>query len=399
MNTSKSAIAAGKYWKRFESVVFIIAAPVLIFVAASYFLGNVWASLNGEGIAGVLMETLQTGNYAGGFSSIVLFAGSFFLLLEVIKLIVAGWSSTRTPLNVEAMAPATHGTSRFSALGQKILTSYKSNALAVVFYAVMSNVLAVSVFVLWMPYFNTFSLFETGTQWYWWIYTVLVWELSYWAWHFAAHRVRLFWCLHSPHHAPSDMNMTVVFQVLFAQNYFSAIVQLPILMLLGVNPVMLLIIMAINDSWGVILHAGERAFKNGRLGILQYFIITPSHHRVHHAKNPLYIDTNFCLMLQFWDWLFGTLQYEREEVKIEYGITRNPDVTSFVDVQFGECIALYKDVCNATGLGNKFLYLIKPPGWTPEGNQGTAVFVRGQFLKQHPEYVQSFALRKQELSG
>ncbi|MBL0356429.1 MAG: hypothetical protein IPP72_05835 [Chitinophagaceae bacterium] len=105
---------------------------------------------------------------------------------------------------------------------------------------------------------------------------------------------------------------------------------------------------------------------------------------MHHAKNPLYMDTNFCTFLPFWDWLFGTLQPLRDEVKIEYGITRKMDVTSFIDFYFGEIILLFHDVRNAKGIKNKFLYLIKPPGWNPEGIEHTAAIVREGFLKDNP---------------
>ena len=145
-------------------------------------------------------------------------------------------------------------------------------------------------------------------------------------------------------------------------------------------------IFAIEVGWGTFIHAGERSLKKGRLGFLKYFLITPSHHRVHHAKNPLYMDTNFCTFLPFWDWLFGTLQPLRDEVKIEYGITRKMDVTNFIDFYFGEFILLFRDVLNTKGLKNKFLYLIKPPGWNPESVEDTAATVRESFLKENPEY-------------
>ena len=80
-----------------------------------------------------------------------------------------------------------------------------------------------------------------------------------------------------------------------------------LLMLLGVEPGMLVVIMAFEVTWGTFIHAGERSFRTGRFGPARYFIITPSYHRVHHGRNPLYMDTNFCSLLPFWDWMFGTL--------------------------------------------------------------------------------------------
>ena len=79
--------------------------------------------------------------------------------------------------------------------------------------------------------------------------------------------------------------------------------------------------------------------------------------------------------------VFGTFQHEDKAVKIEYGITRQMDTGNFMDVYFGEITALAKDVINAPGIKNKFLYLIMPPGWHHSGEHKTAKMVRGNYLK------------------
>jgi hypothetical protein len=206
-----------------------------------------------------------------------------------------------------------------------------------------------------------------------------------WLWHYSAHKVRLLWCLHSPHHAPQNLNMTVAWVHFFAEGYYSALVQVPLLMLLGVQPGMLVVIMAFEVAWGTFIHAGERSFRTGRFGPARFFIITPSYHRVHHGRNPLYMDTNFCSLLPFWDWMFGTLQPLRDEVKIEYGITRDINVTSFIDFYFGEMLLLARDVRSARGWREKLAYLVMPPGWTPGDDSHTAASARRSFLADHPQ--------------
>ena len=136
---------------------------------------------------------------------------------------------------------------------------------------------------------------------------------------------------------------------------------------------------------GNFIHAGERSFRTGRFGPARFFIITPSYHRVHHARNPLYMDTNFCSLLPFWDWMFGTLQPLRDEVKIEYGITRDVDVTSFADFYFGELLLLARDVRRAPDWRTRLAYLVKPPGWAPGDESHTAASARRNFLADHPE--------------
>lgn len=101
---------------------------------------------------------------------------------------------------------------------------------------------------------------------------------------------------------------------------------------------------------------------------------------MHHARNPLYIDTNFCNLLNIWDRVFGTLQDQRPETLPEYGITRPWRVGNFWDFYFGELVALGRDVKQAPGLRNKFAYLVMPPGWSHIGNHKTASAARAAFL-------------------
>jgi hypothetical protein len=152
-------------------------------------------------------------------------------------------------------------------------------------------------------------------------------------------------------------------------------------MFLGVNPVMFLAIMSIDSAWGMFIHVSDRTLKNGKLGLLHNLIITPSHHRAHHASNPLYVDTNFASVLPVWDWLFGTLQPLKEEVKVDYGINRELDVTNFSDLYFGEILLLYRDIKNTPGIKNKLLYILMPPGWAPYSTANTASALRRDFLK------------------
>lgn len=98
-------------------------------------------------------------------------------------------------------------------------------------------------------------------------------------------------------------------------------------------------------------------------------------------ENAVFIVAFFYIS---WDWMFGTLQPLRDEVKIEYGITRKIDITNFMDFYFGEIRLLFNDVKNANGIKNKWLYLIKPPGWNPESIEHTARTVRRNFLKENP---------------
>ncbi len=258
---------------------------------------------------------------------------------------------------------------------------YKVNFLIYVFNRFVGRFIAIAMVTFCIGLFQPYALLETRFTWYWLVYGYIVWEFGHFLYHYWGHKVRLFWCLHSTHHAPENMNLSVTYAHFFLEAPYADVIRTTVCILLGVQPELLFLIMFIDGTYGAFIHVGENLIRNGKFGFLSKFILTPSHHRVHHARNPLYMDTNFCNLLNIWDRLFGTYQEEVDSVKIEYGITRSMDSGSFLDVYFGEIIALYKDVSRAPGLKNKLLYLVMPPGWHHGGDHKTARVVRHNYLK------------------
>ena len=225
-----------------------------------------------------------------------------------------------------------------------------------------------------------YAPFQTTFTWYWLIYGYIVWEFSHFVYHFLGHKVRLFWCLHSTHHTPENMNLSVSHAHFFLEGPYADVIRGSICIILGIHPALLFFIMFIDGTYGMFIHIGENLMKNGKMGFLNHIILTPSHHRVHHARNPLYMDTNFCNLLNIWDKVFGTYQVEKDEIKLDYGITRPMDSGNLWDVYFGEFIALFKDVWVAPTLKDKVLYIFMPPGWHHSGDHKTASVVRNEYL-------------------
>ena len=204
----------------------------------------------------------------------------------------------------------------------------------------------------------------------------VVWELAHYVYHYLGHRVRLLWCLHATHHAPEHMNLFVSHAHFFLEAPYADLVRTSICMMLGVPPPMLFVIMFIDGTWGTFIHAGDALLRKADLGVLGRFVLTPSHHRVHHARNAAYVDTNFCNLLNVWDRVFGTYQPERPDLAPEYGIAGRAGPTGFIDAYFGEIVALARDVRTAPGPRNKLMYLFMPPGWRHGGDHGTAAAPR-----------------------
>lgn len=261
-------------------------------------------------------------------------------------------------------------------------SQYKITMLTYVFNRFIGRFLSIAVSLFCFGLFSRITPIKTSFTWYWFIYGYIAWELSHFVYHYGAHKVRLFWCLHSTHHAPEHMNLTVSYAHFFLEGAYADIIRTSICALLGVNLVTLGLIVFVDSFWGTFIHAGENLIKDGRLGFLNRIILTPSHHRVHHAKNPLYMDTNFCNLLNIWDRVFKTYRPEREDMPPVYGITREMNPGNFWDVYFGEFVALGRDILKAPGLRNKLLYLFMPPGWSHTGHHKTSKVVRAEWLRE-----------------
>ena len=303
---------------------------------------------------GPLLDMAHTGDYSqlltlkgilGAISPVI----PFILLLEIIRALVY---------------------KRFK------LEDYKVPFFIFILNRFISRFISIAAIAFCIGLFQKYAIFKTTFTWYWLIYGYIIWEFSHFIYHYLAHKVRIFWCLHSTHHAPQTMNLSVTYAHFFLEGPYADVIRTSICILAGVNPPLLFFIMFIDGTWGAFIHVGENIMRDGRLGFLNRIILTPSHHRVHHAKNPIYMDTNFCNLLNVWDRVFGTFKYEEKEVPIEYGITREMNPRSLLDVYFGEFYSLGKDVIKAPGIKNKILYIFMPPGWSHTGDHKTAKIVK-----------------------
>ncbi len=307
-----------------------------------------------------MIETLKTGDY----SSFLTFDGILAVISPVVPLL----------LLLEIVRSVVY--KKFK------IADYKIPFLIHVFNRFLSRFISIAAVAFCIGLFEKYGLIKTTFTWYWLIYGYIVWELAHFVYHYLGHKVRLFWCLHSTHHAPESMNLFVSYAHFFLEAPYADVIRTSICILLGVDPALLFFIMFIDGVWGGFIHVGENILKDGRLGFLNGLLLTPSHHRVHHAKNPLYMDRNFCNLLNIWDRVFGTLQHERNDLPPQYGITRQINAQNFWDVYFGEIVYLIKDIRKAPGIKNKLLYIVMPPGWSHTGNHKTAKLVRKEFFKK-----------------
>ncbi len=315
-------------------------------------------------------------------------AVGFFNLDDVIRMIHTGdYASLRTLHGVlSVVGPVLPIFLVLEFLIACLYRKFKVIDYKIPFFSYLLNVfigrfLSIAAVTYMIGLLSPHTIFKSTFTWYWFIYGYVIWEFGHFIYHYLAHKIRLFWCLHSTHHAPETMNLSISFAHFFLEAPYADVIRTSTCILLGVSPELLFLIMFIDGFWGGFIHIGETLGRKARCGPFFNYILTPSHHRVHHGRNPLYMDTNFCNLLNIWDHVFGTYQPESDAVPVEYGITRPMKKNSFLDAYFGEIVLLAKDVAKAPGVKNKFLYLVKPPGWSHTGNHKTARLIRRSALE------------------
>jgi sterol desaturase/sphingolipid hydroxylase (fatty acid hydroxylase superfamily) len=171
--------------------------------------------------------------------------------------------------------------------------------------------------VLW--YFYQFKFIAIDKL----IHPVIYWSVLliaedfafYWM-HRIDHYCRFFWAVHVTHHSSEEFNLTVGFRSSVFQPLYRFIYFIP-LSLVGFDPLDVMFMYAATQIYGILIHTKSV----GNLGFLEWFLSTPSHHRVHHGSNIKYLDKNMGMIFIVWDKVFGT--FEKEEELVVFGLTEN----------------------------------------------------------------------------
>jgi sterol desaturase/sphingolipid hydroxylase (fatty acid hydroxylase superfamily) len=223
-----------------------------------------------------------------------------------------------------------------------------------------------------LSFFYDHRLFASiQIPWLYWI-TLLVFEdfMYYWL-HRVDHICRLFWATHVTHHSSSRFNLTVGFRSSVMEPLYRFVYFIP-LAAFGFQPIDIAFIYAATQIWGILVHTE----KINKLGLLEYILVTPSHHRVHHGSNPTYLDKNMGMFLIIWDRLFGTFQPELSEKNyepIKYGLTRPLQKENAATIVFHEWNNIFDDLRRRDlSWKQKWNYLFGPPGWSHDGSRMTS---------------------------
>jgi len=222
------------------------------------------------------------------------------------------------------------------------------------------KVLSVGVYQL---VFENFALFDLNQSWWYWILLFIGVDFFYYWAHRMSHEVNLFWGGHVVHHQSEEYNLSVALRQSTFQVVWTFVFYMP-LALLGFRALDFVMVMGLNLIYQFWIHTETI----GKMGWFEYIFNTPSHHRVHHGRNPKYIDKNHAGTFIIWDKMFGTFQ--KEEERPTYGITTPINSWNPVWVNLDHYIQMWKTAKTIPSLANKLRYAINKPGWLPESMGG-----------------------------
>lgn len=220
------------------------------------------------------------------------------------------------------------------------------------------------VFFSWIYTFRFFTI--PYNAWWGWVLCFFADDFSYYCFHRTAHNIRWFWASHVVHHSSEKYNLAAALRQTWTGNLTGAFLFWSWMPLIGFHPAMIMLMQSVSLLYQFWIHT-EAIDKMPKW--FEFFFNTPSHHRVHHGSDLLYLDKNHAGILIIWDRMFGTFQPEIFTPK--YGLTRNVKTFNPVKVAFYEWINLAKDLRKPNGVKHFFQYLFNPPGWSHDGSSKT----------------------------
>src|SRR6201990_2780466 len=281
----------------------------------------------------------------------LLFAIPFFLLLLILE-----WTAARKLERIEreaAVRPARAGSG----------ASLTADSWASIWMGLVSVATTAGwKFIALLGYAAIYAYLAPwhlpATRWYTWVIAILGVDLLYYCYHRIAHRVRVIWATHQAHHSSEYFNFATALRQKW-NNSGEVLMWIP-LPLLGLPPWMVFFNWSLNLIYQFWVHT-ERIDKLPRP--FEFIFNTPSHHRVHHGMDQMYLDKNYGGIFIIWDRLFGS--FKRAFFRPHYGLEKQVDTFNIWNLQVREYVAIARDWRSASRLRDRLGYVFGPPGWVP----------------------------------
>jgi sterol desaturase/sphingolipid hydroxylase (fatty acid hydroxylase superfamily) len=199
-------------------------------------------------------------------------------------------------------------------------------------------------------------------------------DLRYYFHHRIAHRCRWPWAMHVTHHSSTHFNLAVALRQGWTKHFSgTTFLKIP-LVLIGFDPLVVIFCGALNAIYQFFLHTQT---IDKLPAWFEAVFNTPSHHRVHHGKNPQYLDRNYAGTLIIWDKMFGTFAAEDPNDLPEFGLVKDIETLNPLKIIFHEYWNVVKDVFTpGLTLMQRVLYVVAPPGWSHDGSRLTSVAIK-----------------------
>ena len=271
-------------------------------------------------------------------TKIILFATPFFFLLIFIELWVDRKKATSLYRLNDSLTSLSLGV--ISQTKKIIFFSFAS-----IIYAWVSELTAI-------PQMSSDAIFT-------WVFSFILYDFLYYWYHRLSHQVNFLWASHVVHHQSEEYNLTTALR----QTSSSVIVWLFYIpsFIIGVPAEVFFVSGALNLVYQFWVHTQ----LVGKLGWYESVFVTPSHHRVHHGQNQIYIDKNHGGVFILWDKLFGTFQEELQDQKVVYGVRRPVNSFNPIWANLHTWYSLFIDAVRAKNGLDKIKIWFMPTGWRP----------------------------------
>ena len=212
---------------------------------------------------------------------------------------------------------------------------------------------------------ENFGLFQIETSIISWVLLIVFMDFCWYWYHRTGHTINFMWASHIVHHQSEHFNISAGARITAVQSVYRFIFYL-VIPLMGFPVEMIMSAMVFQGTYALLTHTQ----LIGKLGWLEYIFVTPSHHRVHHANNDIYLDKNYGNLFIFWDYIFGTFQ--KEEETPTYGLTKQIQNFDFLYGNFHYFMELYYAVKAQTDFKSKLKVFFGSPTLLT-GNERTMV--------------------------
>jgi sterol desaturase/sphingolipid hydroxylase (fatty acid hydroxylase superfamily) len=264
----------------------------------------------------------------------------------------------------------------YPATAQYSLTDTVSNLSLALMHELGEVVAALVVIGIYYWVFD-FRLFDIPNEFWAFGLLFMLQDFCYYWFHRASHRVRWMWSAHVVHHSSEHLNFSTAFRQSIMYPIAGMWVFWVPLIALGFEPMTVISVVLCNLAYQFFIHT-ETIKKLPSW--FEAIFNTPSHHRVHHGKNPQYLDKNYAGTLIIWDKLFNTFAEEDKNEFPDYGLVKDLETFNPIRIAFHEYWNIFKDMVRGDiSLKQKFFYLFAPPGWSHDGSRKMSTDIKREF--------------------